>query len=124
MLWDPFDPITYFLHTIVGTAGVVAATIALSSRKGARVHRRSGWVFACAALVAAGTAFVFHLTNPSVLVVTSSFMTLSLVVSSVLALRDRTLAVTIGESLALVVSTFSAGAVLGTYQVQVLTEAP
>lgn len=101
MIWEPFDPVSYFLHTIVGTVGVVAAIVALVSLKGASVHKRAGWVFVAAAAVAASTAFVFSLTQASLLVVTSCFMTISLLVGAVLATRERTRAVAVGEGLAL-----------------------
>lgn len=33
-LWEPYHSITYFLHTLLGTAGVLAAVIALAVLKG------------------------------------------------------------------------------------------
>lgn len=83
----PYSPIVYFLHTIIGTLGVLLAFVALAQQKGNTAHRRSGWGFTIAAGVAAVTAIVFSTTEPSPLSIASSLMVLGLVWGAVLALR-------------------------------------
>ena len=100
-LWDPFDPVTYLLHTILGTAGVVAAVVALSVRKGGRVHVRAGWVFVGTASVAALTAMGFSLVQLSPFAIISSLLVAALLGGALLALRDRTRRVALGETVAL-----------------------
>lgn len=42
--------ITYFVHILAGTLGIVSGFVALYTTKGARLHRRIGMVFVCAML--------------------------------------------------------------------------
>ena len=86
-LADPFPPLTYFLHTILGTLGIVLAVVALTGVKGSSTHVRAGWGFVVASVVAALTAIAFSVTSPSPLAVASALMVLSLVESAVFALR-------------------------------------
>lgn len=86
-LADPFPPVIYFLHTILGTLGVLLALVALAGVKGSSTHVRAGWGFTAASVVAAVTAIVFSATSPSPLAVASALMVLALVSSAVLALR-------------------------------------
>lgn len=86
-LADPFPPVIYFLHTILGTLGVLLALVALGGVKGSSTHVRAGWGFVGASVVAALTAIVFSATSPSPLAVASALMVLALVASAVLALR-------------------------------------
>ena len=96
-IWDPFDPVVYFLHTIVGTLGVVGALFALSLRKGSRGHRIAGWIFVTAACIAAATAVAFSFTEFSPLALASGVMTFSALGAAVLAVRPRNRAVVVGE---------------------------
>lgn len=102
-IWEPFSPAVYFLHTILGTAGVLAAVVALTSSKGSRPHVLAGRVFAVAALVAAGTAIAFSFTVFSIFAVLSSLLVVTLIAGAILALRLRTPRVALGETIALVV---------------------
>lgn len=89
-LADPFPPIVYFLHTILGTLGVVLALVALAGTKGSATHVRAGWGFVIASVVAALTAVAFSMTSPSPLAVASALMVLALVASAILTLRPAT----------------------------------
>ena len=99
--WDPYGLVTYLLHTVLGSTGVLAALIALSVAKGKRAHMISGRLFVAMALVAASTAIVFALTRFAPLAIISSLMTMALLAGSLLALRKRTPRVTLGENLAM-----------------------
>lgn len=92
-LADPFPPIVYFLHTILGTVGVILALVALAGIKGSSTHVRAGWGFVIASVVAALTAIAFSMTSPSPLAVASALMVLALVASAILTLRPATIAV-------------------------------
>jgi len=99
-LADPFPPVIYFLHTILGTLGVLLAVVALTGVKGSSTHVRAGWGFVIASVVAALTAVAFSVTSPSPLAVASALMVLSLVASAVLALRPASARVRRAESAA------------------------
>lgn len=92
-LADPFPPLLYFLHTILGTLGVLLAVVALAGVKGSATHVRAGWGFVAASVVAALTAIGFSVTSPSPLAVASALMVLALVASAVLALRPMSASV-------------------------------
>lgn len=96
-IWDPFDPVVYFMHTIVGTLGVAGAVVALAVLKGSRRHVTAGWLFTSAACVAATTAIVFGFTEFSPLALASSVMTFSALAAAVLAVRPNSRAVVMGE---------------------------
>jgi hypothetical protein len=86
-LADPYPPVIYFLHTVLGVLGVLLAVVALAGVKGSSTHVRAGWGFVIASVIAALTAVAFSVTSPSPLSVASALMVLSLVSSAVLALR-------------------------------------
>ena len=96
-LWDPFNPIAYFLHTVLGVSGIIGAFVALSVTKGTTPHVMAGRVFGFAAAVAAGTAILFSFSNFAPMAIASSALTISAVGSAVLALRTRSARVTAGE---------------------------
>jgi hypothetical protein len=81
-IWDPFHPLAYFLHTILGIAGILGAILALAATKGSKPHKLAGRTFAVAATIAAITAIVFSL---------------SAIGSAFLALRGKSALVAAGE---------------------------
>jgi hypothetical protein len=103
--WDPYDPVSYLLHTVVGTGGILAAILAIMTRKGSRNHVRSGTIFVVTAAIAAGTALVFSVTVLSPPAIASSILTFALLAGAILALRDRGRCVAVGE----VVTAFTMG---------------
>lgn len=92
-LADPFPTVIYFMHTILGTLGVLLAIVALAAVKGGTTHVRAGWGFVIGSVAAALTAVAFSVTSPSPLAVASALMVLSLVASAVLALRPASVPV-------------------------------
>ncbi len=98
--WEPYNPAIYFLHTVLGTVGVLSAIIALGALKGKTLHIRMGWVFIVMVAVAATTAIIFSFTRPSPLSVASALITYGLVLGAILALRERSGWVKFGESIA------------------------
>jgi steroid 5-alpha reductase family enzyme len=94
---DPYSPAVYFLHTILGSLGVLLALIALAKKKGGTGHVRSGWGFVIAVGVAACTAIVFSATQQSPLSIASALMVLGLVWGAVLAIRPTSPGVRLGE---------------------------
>ena len=107
-IWEPFDPVTYFLHIILGGLGIAGAFMALTVLKGSTGHIWAGRLFVLAAFVAAATALVFSFTAFSGPAIASSVMTFSCLGAAVLALRPRSTAVLGGE----IVTTFLMGAAL------------
>ncbi len=96
-IWEPFDPVSYFLHTILGGLGIVGAIVALSVLKGSRKHLLAGRLFVLAAFVAATTAIVFSFTQFAGAALASSTMTYSALGAALLALRPKSRAVLLGE---------------------------
>ena len=99
-IWQPYGLVTYFLHTGLGTLGVLSAFVALAAVKGSSVHVGFGRAFVGAAVVAAVTAIVFTFTVYSPAVIASSLLTFSCLGSAIMALRARTRWITVGEIIA------------------------
>jgi hypothetical protein len=89
-MWEPYDPITYFVHVIFGFSAIAGAFTALVVRKGSPLHKKAGWVFVVPMIAAAVTALVFEVEfdEPRPLVVIMSAATLYLLATSVLALKN------------------------------------
>ena len=96
-IWDPFHPIAYLLHAILGFAGIFGAMAALTLVKGSASHILAGRVFAAAAAVAAVTALVFSFTTFAPMAIASAVMLLSVVGSAILAHRSKSPSVATAE---------------------------
>jgi len=96
-IWDPFHPVAYFLHAVLGIGGILCAILALATTKGSRIHKRAGRLFAVAAAIAAATAIWFSFTNFAPLAIASAMMMLSVLGSGILAHRGKQAWVTHGE---------------------------
>ncbi|MGQ0588607.1 MAG: hypothetical protein ACT4N8_03615 [Sphingosinicella sp.] len=89
MLWEPFDLLTHVLHLALGFGAAGAAVVALSARKGGRLHRRAGWVFAAGMLIAAVTAWLFMIARPLPLAMIEATIALYALGTAILALHPR-----------------------------------
>lgn len=98
-IWDPFHPLAYFLHSVLGVAGILGAIVALAVAKGTNPHILAGRVFAVAAAVAAATAIAFSFTSFAPMAIASAVMMFSTVGSALLAHRHKTSWVAAGELL-------------------------
>ena len=96
-IWDPFHPVAYFLHALLGLGGILCAIVALASTKGSGTHKLAGRLFSVAAAVAAATAIWFSFTNFAPLAIASAMMMLSVVASGILAHRGKQAWITVGE---------------------------
>jgi len=96
-IWDPFHPVAYLLHAILGFAGIFGAIAALALVKGSASHILAGRVFAAAAAVAAATALVFSFTTFAPMAIASAVMLLSVVGSAILAHRSKSPSVAAAE---------------------------
>jgi bacteriorhodopsin len=99
-IWDPFHPVAYFLHAVLGVTGILAAIVALTAVKGSRRHVLAGRTFAMAAAVAAATAIGFSFRNFAPMAIASAVLVLAAVFGAVLALRRRSPSVAVGELMA------------------------
>lgn len=54
----PFDPISYYVHIVIGLIGLFAAITAFSARKGGPVHIGAGRVFAVCILIVSVTSII------------------------------------------------------------------
>jgi len=59
MFSDPYDPIVYIVHVLLGFIAFFAGIVAIASRKGSRRHVLTGKVFAYLMLVVSITTLVF-----------------------------------------------------------------
>ncbi len=96
-IWEPFDPVSYFLHTILGGLGIVGALVALAALKGSSAHVWAGRLFVFAAFVAAATAVVFSFTEFAGAALASSVMTFSCLGAALFALQPKSKAIFAGE---------------------------
>lgn len=96
-IWEPFDPVSYFLHIVLGGLGILAALVALSALKGYLNHIRAGRLFVFAAFVAAATAIAFSFSQFSGAAIASSVITFSCLGAALLALKPKSKRVFLGE---------------------------
>ncbi|MEH6702542.1 hypothetical protein [Parasphingorhabdus sp.] len=54
----PFDALSYYAHIAIGLIGLIAAIIALSTRKGSNIHVLAGRVFSTCILIVAITSLI------------------------------------------------------------------
>ncbi|KUJ84201.1 hypothetical protein AWR36_000340 [Microbulbifer flavimaris] len=59
MIWDPFDPFSYFIHVIFGTIAFAAGIAALATKKGTDLHIKAGKVFSYLMILVAISTVVF-----------------------------------------------------------------
>ena len=69
MIWEPFDPLSYFTHVVLGFIGFAAGIVALSTQKGTSTHKLAGKIFSYLMVVVALSTivFLFHEFLPLVL---------------------------------------------------------
>lgn len=102
-IWDPFHPLAYFIHTVLGVAGLLCAVVALTVTKGSNPHILAGRTFAATGAIAAATAIFFSLTTFAPLTIATAALMLSVIGSALLALRSKSPAVAAGELAAAIV---------------------
>lgn len=59
MIWEPFDPFSYFIHVVLGSIAFTAGIVALSTKKGTPVHVTSGKVFSYLMILVAISTAIF-----------------------------------------------------------------
>jgi hypothetical protein len=111
----PFDVITHVLHLALGFGAAAAALAALAARKGGRLHRWAGWVFAAGMLVAALTAWSFMVARPLPLAMIEANVAIYALGMAILALNPRWRGARAGEyaMLALLLLTMLGVAAMG-----------
>lgn len=86
----PFDPISYYLHIVIGIVGLLAGVIALASKKGSRPHILAGRTFAvCIAILAITSAILLSVRMVAPLMM-AAMTTVYAVGTAILALRTAT----------------------------------
>ncbi|QLC22405.1 hypothetical protein HFP51_09580 [Parasphingopyxis sp. CP4] len=86
----PFDPISYYLHISVGIVGLLAALIALSTKKGSRVHIFAGRTFAVSILVVAISSLVLLSVRMAPPLLVAALTSVYAVGTALLALKPAT----------------------------------
>lgn len=87
MFWDPHDPISYFLHVILGYLALTGGLVALSSKKGSVLHKKAGMFFAYPMLVVILTTIVFMFTEFLPLAIVLAAMSLYFILSAISSAR-------------------------------------
>jgi hypothetical protein len=82
---SPLGPI----HIAAGLIAIVAGYLALYAGKGGSLHRRSGMVFVYAMLVMASTALIVSLLRVRLINIGMSVLTIYMVITALLTLRER-----------------------------------
>jgi hypothetical protein len=75
------------LHIIGGLVGLTSGAVALSSRKGAKLHRKSGLIFVYAMLLMSASGAVMAARMPERVSVTAGMLTFYLVITAWLTVR-------------------------------------
>lgn len=86
---DPFNPMVYWPHVVVGIGSVFAALLAIFSKKGARLHRAAGITFSAAMGIAALTAILFSTWRFAPPALVSAFSVIYAIGMAILSLRAR-----------------------------------
>lgn len=86
---DPFNPLVYWPHVVLGIGSVFAVLFAVFSAKGSKLHRTSGIVFSFAMGVAAITAVLFSVWRFAPPALFSSISVLYGIGMGILSLRAR-----------------------------------
>jgi len=84
-----FIEFNHLSHIIIGTMGFIGGIVALSTKKGSKVHIRSGRVFVLGMFYAVASTIVFMVEQVLPLALLMSIATSYLLVSSIVSLRYR-----------------------------------
>lgn len=76
------------LHIIGGLVGLTSGAVALSARKGATLHRKSGIIFVYAMLVLSSTGALMAALKPERISVIAGLLTFYLVITALLTVRQ------------------------------------
>lgn len=93
----PFDPVSYYLHMVIGLIGLIAAIIAFSSRKGGPRHVFAGRVFAVCILIVSLTSVVMLLVRVAPPLIVSTAAAIYAIGTALLALKPSSALVRSGE---------------------------
>lgn len=86
---DPFNPLVYWPHVVLGISSVFAVLAAIFSAKGSPLHRKAGITFSVAMGVAATTAILFSFWRFAPNALFSSFTVAYGIGMGILSLRPR-----------------------------------
>jgi len=87
MPWEPFDPVSYYLHVVTGIAAALAGLTALTTRKGTQPHILAGRIFAGCMAVAAITTMVFMVEQPVGIAAFAALLSVYLIGTAILTIR-------------------------------------
>lgn len=88
MIWEPFDPVSYFIHVVLGFIAFSAGIVALSTRKGTQIHIKAGKIFSYLMILVALSTFAFMAHEFLPLAVVLSIAVIYLVPSAINAFRN------------------------------------
>lgn len=94
---ESFATLNNWLHLLLGFGAAAAAILALSVRKGGKLHRWSGWVFAAGMTIAAFTAWGFMLARPLPLAMIQATLAIYGLLTAILALNPHWRGARVGE---------------------------
>lgn len=83
------DPILLYSHVIIGSVGFIAGIVALTTKKGSSIHKRSGWIFVFGISVAVITTGIFMMDEFLPLAIVMSVASVYLMTSSITSIRHQ-----------------------------------
>lgn len=86
----PFDPISYYIHIIIGVVGLVAGMIALLTKKGSQPHILAGRTFAICVVIVSITSAVLLSVRMIPPLMMAAMTAVYAVGTAILALRTAT----------------------------------
>lgn len=90
MIWDPFDPFSYFIHVVFGTIAFAAGIAALATKKGTVIHIKAGKVFSYLMILVAISTVVFMTHEFLPLAVLMAIAVLYLIPSAINSINNET----------------------------------
>lgn len=83
----PFDALSYYTHIVIGIFGLLAAIVALSTKKGSNIHVLAGRAFATCILVVAITSLILLSVRMAPPLLVAALTSLYAVGTAILALK-------------------------------------
>lgn len=99
MIWDPFDPFSYFIHVVLGFIAFAAGITALVTKKGTPVHIKAGKVFSYLMILVALSTIVFMTHEFLPLAVVLTIAVLYLIPSAINAINNDAKAAALWDKL-------------------------
>ena len=103
MIWEPFDPVSYFIHVVLGFTAFGAGIFALATKKGTQVHIKAGKIFAYLMIPVALSTIVFMSHEFLPLALLMSLAVLYFIPSAINAIRNAKKSAILWDSVLIII---------------------